>query len=126
MAKSDCEHNNYPNYLIEKIKISKSSEKELFPHNQEFRLALHEIYFSEDRSKLSELVNTLTDYYFKKENFTDIEKASRKSLTDLENFSKSADEIYCSKNKEIQRFCIDFIKNFYNSKNKRIQGLYNN
>ncbi len=98
-------HNyNHANYLMEKIRNSNPAEKELFPHKQEFRLALHEIYFSKNPKKIGELADALTHYYFEEGKFTNYLKAFEKSLTDLNSFSKSADEIFNLKEKEIQEF----------------------
>ncbi|MEK6817174.1 MAG: hypothetical protein AABX80_00055 [Nanoarchaeota archaeon] len=95
---------NYPNYVIEKIKISNDSEKKPFPHKQEFRFAIHEIYFSKDNKKLEELANTLACYYSKKNGPKDYSEAFGESLTTLESISKNADEFYNFRNKEIQNF----------------------
>ena len=103
-------NNNYGNYLIDKIKLSVNNEREAFPHKQEFRLALHEIYFSRDFKKIGEIANTLTLYHIKKEKFKNYLEAFEKSLIELNSFSESADKFYNLQNKEIQEFCKNSIE----------------
>lgn len=90
---------NYSDDLIKKIK-----EYNIFLENEDFRLALHEIYLSKNHIKIAELSDALTHYYFKKEKFKDYLKAFERSSKNLNYFSKSADEFYNFKNKEIQEF----------------------
>ncbi|MEK6844673.1 MAG: hypothetical protein AABX44_00265 [Nanoarchaeota archaeon] len=104
MTKPDYGHTNHTSYLIEKIKISNDSEKEPFPHKQEFRLALHEIYFSGEYNKMETLTNTLANYYSKKNGPKDYSEAFKESLATLDSLSKNADEFYNFKNKGIQEF----------------------
>lgn len=98
-------HNyDYANYLVEKIRISGDTEKELFPNKQDFRLALQDIYFSKNPKKIGELADTLAHYYFEEGNFTDYLKAFEESLSNLNFYAQSADNLYNFQNKEIQEF----------------------
>ncbi|MDP3758308.1 MAG: hypothetical protein Q8Q86_01185, partial [Candidatus Daviesbacteria bacterium] len=78
---------NYPDYLIQKIEISDNTN--LLPHKQEFRSALHQIYFSNNSGKINEIVNSLTAYYCRHEKLVH-QEAFKKALKDLNDYSEGS------------------------------------
>ncbi|MBI2004386.1 hypothetical protein HYS72_02890 [Candidatus Pacearchaeota archaeon] len=96
---------NYPNYLIEKLEISDNTSENPFPHQEEFRSALHQAYFSNTPVKINEIANSLATYYVRNKKL-DNQEAFRKALKDLNNYSESSDEFLNLKNKKdnIQKF----------------------
>ncbi len=99
------------NYLIDMLKeIDNGSET--IPSDEDYKLALHEIYFNKDYNKLGGLAHLLANIYFKKGKFKDYSEAFEETVADLYNCYKQIDEQYFNKKEadNIQRFYIDSMK----------------
>ncbi|MEK6823404.1 MAG: hypothetical protein AABY06_00050 [Nanoarchaeota archaeon] len=95
-------------YYNDLIYLLKEIEKgnEIFPEDEDFKLALHEIYSNQEYKKLNSLISVLTYIHFKKGKFENYLKAFEEAVIDLDDVYKIINEDYFKgkEEKNIQEF----------------------
>lgn len=101
------------NYLIDMLKEIDNGN-EIIPDDEDFKLALHEVYSNKNYNKLVELVRVLTDIHLKKGKFENYLEAFEEAVDDLGECYNQVNEHYFNgkEKKNIQKFYKDSMKKF--------------